>query len=72
VADIAADSTQNLSVFAAQTADSIPLNATYDAVNGTWSGGDPDIVTRPMRSPSAIAAPMSRHARRSPPAWAIL
>jgi hypothetical protein len=42
VADIAADSTQNLSVFAAQTADSIPLNATYDAVNGTWSGGDPE------------------------------
>lgn len=40
VADIAADATQNLSVFAAQTADSIPLGATYDAATGTWSGGD--------------------------------
>jgi hypothetical protein len=42
LADIAADSTQNVGIFAAQTADSIPLNAVYDAVGGTWSGGDPE------------------------------
>jgi hypothetical protein len=40
IADIAADGTQNLGIFVAQTADSIPLSATYDATNGTWSGGD--------------------------------
>jgi hypothetical protein len=42
IADIAADSTQNLRVFVAQTADSIPLSASYDATNGTWTGGDPE------------------------------
>jgi hypothetical protein len=42
IADIAADSTQNLGIFVAQTADSIPLSATYDAANGTWTGGDPE------------------------------
>jgi hypothetical protein len=42
VADIAAIAAQNLSIFVAQTADSIPLNATYDATNGTWTGGDPE------------------------------
>jgi hypothetical protein len=42
VADIAADETQNLAVFAAQTADSIPLSASYDATDGTWTGGDPE------------------------------
>jgi hypothetical protein len=26
----------------AQTADSIPLSASYDATNGTWTGGDPE------------------------------
>jgi hypothetical protein len=41
IADIAADATQNLGIFAAQTADSIPLSATYDATTGTWTGGDP-------------------------------
>ncbi len=40
--DIAADTTQNLGIFVAQTADSIPLSATYNATNGTWSGGDPE------------------------------
>ena len=50
VADIAADATQNLAIFAAQTADSIPLSATYDAANGTWTGGDPRASRRrPMR-----------------------
>ena len=42
VADIAAIPSQNLGVFVAQTADSIPLSATYDAIDGTWSGGDPE------------------------------
>lgn len=40
IADLAADGTQNLSVFARQTADSIPLGASYDATTGSWSGGD--------------------------------
>lgn len=40
IADLAADATQNLSVFAAQTADSLPLGATYDAATGHWTGGD--------------------------------
>lgn len=40
IADIAADPTQNLTVFAAQTADSLPLGASYDAATGSWSGGD--------------------------------
>ncbi|GAB0115304.1 hypothetical protein [Acidisoma sp. C75] len=40
VTDIGNDATQNLAVFAAQTADSIPLGATYDAATGSWSGGD--------------------------------
>jgi hypothetical protein len=42
VADIAANPSQNLTIFVAQTADSIPLSATYDATNGTWTGGDPE------------------------------
>jgi hypothetical protein len=42
IADIAATPSQNLSIFVAQTADSIPLSATYDATNGTWTGGDPE------------------------------
>jgi hypothetical protein len=41
LADIVADSTQNAALFAAQTADSIPLSATYNATDGTWTGGDP-------------------------------
>ena len=41
VADIAATPSQNLRIFVAQTADSIPLSATYDAASGTWTGGDP-------------------------------
>ena len=42
VADLAATPSQNLSIFVAQTADSIPLSATYDAITGTWAGGDPE------------------------------
>ncbi|WP_227307081.1 hypothetical protein [Acidisoma cellulosilyticum] len=40
IADIAADGTDNLNLFLTQTADSIPLNATYDPTSGLWSGGD--------------------------------
>jgi hypothetical protein len=40
IADIAAITSQNLSIFVAQTADSIPLSAAYNATNGTWTGGD--------------------------------
>lgn len=40
VSDITADGTDNLSLFVAQTADSIPLNAIYDGTTGVWSGGD--------------------------------
>lgn len=41
LADIAADATQNLAIFAPQTADSLPLGATYNATTGGWTGGDP-------------------------------
>ena len=40
--DLSQIAAQNLGIFVAQTADSIPLNATYDATNGTWTGGDPE------------------------------
>ncbi|GAB0116883.1 hypothetical protein [Acidisoma sp. 7E03] len=40
IADLAADGTQNLAVFAGQTADSLPLGAAYDPTTGSWSGGD--------------------------------
>jgi hypothetical protein len=42
VADIAAIPGQNLAIFVAQTTDSIPLSAIYDAADGTWTGGDPE------------------------------
>ncbi len=41
VSDIAGDGTDNLAVFVAQTADSIPLSATYNPATGLWTGGDP-------------------------------
>ncbi|MBW4023630.1 MAG: hypothetical protein HIU92_10920 [Proteobacteria bacterium] len=41
IADLAADPAQNISIFAAQTADSVPLSAVYDPAAGSWSGGDP-------------------------------
>jgi hypothetical protein len=40
IADLAAVSASNIVVFAAQTADSNPLNATYDAATGVFTGGD--------------------------------
>lgn len=41
IADLAAVSANNIVVFAAQTADSNPLGATYNAATGMFSGGDP-------------------------------
>jgi hypothetical protein len=61
IADIAAMTGQNLTIFVAQTADSIPLSATYDATTGTWTGGDPehrdetDEVTFGLRGAHAAA-----------------
>jgi hypothetical protein len=40
VADMAADPTQNVHVVLPQTSDSLPRGATYNAANGTWTGGD--------------------------------
>jgi hypothetical protein len=40
IADIAAGGTDNLTIFVSQTADSIPLSATYDPTTGLWTGGD--------------------------------
>ncbi len=41
IADLAAVEANNIVVFAAQTADSNPLNASYDPTTGLFSGGDP-------------------------------
>lgn len=42
IADLAEDGANNISYFARQTADSNPLNASYDAITGLFSGGDPE------------------------------
>ncbi len=42
IADLAAVSANNIVVFAAQTADSNPLNAAYDPTTGLFTGGDPE------------------------------
>ena len=42
IADLVADPTNNVVLFAAQTADSNPLNSTYNATTGLFSGGDPE------------------------------
>ena len=42
IADLAAVSANNITVFAAQTANSNPLNAAYDPTTGLFSGGDPE------------------------------
>ncbi|MBU6419057.1 MAG: hypothetical protein KGQ79_04940 [Proteobacteria bacterium] len=42
IADLMADSSNNIAMFAAQTADSNPLNSSYDAATGLFSGGDPE------------------------------
>ncbi len=47
IADLAAVAANNIVVFAAQTADSNPLNAAYDPSTGAWSGGDPQHRDQP-------------------------
>ena len=42
IADLMADPANNISMFVTQTADSNPLNSSYDAVTGLFSGGDPE------------------------------
>ena len=42
IAGLAADAGNNIVVFAVQTADSNPLNASYDPATGLFSGGDPE------------------------------
>ena len=42
IADLAVDPANNITMFVAQTADSNPLNSTYDATTGLFSGGDPE------------------------------
>jgi len=41
VLDLSLDPSQGIAVFIAQTADSNPLNATWDPATGLFSGGDP-------------------------------
>ncbi len=47
IADLAAVAANNITVFAAQTADSNPLNASYDPATGIFSGGDPEHRDQP-------------------------
>ena len=42
IADLAAEPANNILVFAAQTADSNPLNAVYNPATGVFTGGDPE------------------------------
>ena len=42
IADLAAVGANNIIIFAAQTADSNPLNSSYDPTTGLFSGGDPE------------------------------
>jgi hypothetical protein len=47
IADLAAVAGNNIIVFAAQTSDSNPLNASYDPATGLFSGGDPQHRDQP-------------------------
>lgn len=42
IEDLASVAANNITIFAAQTADSNPLNSTYDATTGMFTGGDPE------------------------------
>ena len=42
IADLAGDAANNIVTFVRQTADSNPLNASYDPATGLFSGGDPE------------------------------
>jgi hypothetical protein len=42
IVDLAAVAANNIIVFAPQTADSNPLNSSYDPTTGLFSGGDPE------------------------------
>ena len=42
IADLIGNTTNNIIMFAPQTADSNPLNSTYNATTGIFSGGDPE------------------------------
>ena len=42
IADLASVAANNIVVFAAQTADSNPLNSAYDPTTGLFAGGDPE------------------------------
>ncbi len=47
IADLAGDSSNNIIVFAAQTADSNPLNSSYNPSTGAFTGGDPQHRDQP-------------------------
>jgi hypothetical protein len=47
IADLAAISANNIIVFAPQTADSNPLNASYNPADGIYTGGDPQHRDQP-------------------------
>ncbi|MDD2877997.1 MAG: hypothetical protein PHT60_13640 [Acidiphilium sp.] len=47
VCDLALDPSQGIRIFVAQTADSNPLNATWDPETGLFSGGDPQHRDQP-------------------------
>jgi hypothetical protein len=47
IADLAANAANNIVIFAAQTADSNPLNSSYNGATGTFSGGDPQHRDQP-------------------------
>ena len=47
IADLVAESANNMLVFVAQTSDSNPLNASYDPSSGIFSGGDPQHRDQP-------------------------
>ncbi len=47
IADLVAESANNMLVLVAQTSDSNPLNASYDPSSGIFSGGDPQHRDQP-------------------------